>query len=466
MERMGALDSAFLQLEDRNASLSIGSVAVFEGPQPSFTEMRAALTRKLPRVPRYRQRLCPVPLDIARPVWVDDPEFDVNHHLHRAALPSPGGDRELEELVGHVMSLPLERHRPLWEAWFVGGLEGGCWALITKVHHSMVDGIAGMAILSRMLDTNIDEEPAPDDEWSPAALPGPRQLIADAVRERLADPYLGVSAGLRLVRSPRQLVASAGATARGVLGYAAAIRPVTASTLNGPIGPDRRYRWAAVPITDLQKVRDAFGGTLNDVVLAAITHAFRQLLLRREDTPDRHKVRTLVPVSVRHADDRGRADNHVSAILLDLPVEEQDPVAQLRTVSRRMDRAKSSHEADAGEAVTQLAALAPPSGLAAGLHLAFRVPQRVLTTVTTNVPGPRSKLHLAGRRMIANYPYVPIADRVRVGIAVTSYDGMLLFGITGDWASTPDIGVLRDALVEGLGDLVKASEDVAREPLE
>jgi len=464
MERMGALDSAFLHLEGRNASLSIGSVAVFEGPQPSFTEVRDALARRLPRVPRYRQRLCPVPLDFARPVWVDDPEFVFDHHLHHAALPRPGGVGELEEFVGVVMSLPLDRDRPLWEAWFVEELEGGNWALVTKVHHSMVDGVAGMEILSRMLDPDVDGQAGPEDTWSPAALPGPWRLIADAARERLADPYVDVSAGLRRLRSPRKLGASAREAARGVLGYASAIRPVTPSTLNGRIGPDRRYRCAVVPIADVQKVREAFGGTLNDVVLAAISQGFRELLLRREDPPDRHKVRTMVPVSVRHADEGGHVDNRVSALVVELPVEVEDPLDRLRAVSRRVDRAKSAHEAEAGEAVTKLATLVPPPGLAAGLHLAFRVPQRVFSTVTTNVPGPRSRLHLAGRRLVANYPYVPIADRVRVGIAVTSYDGMLLFGITGDWVSTPDIDVLRDALVEGLGDLVKASEDVAQEP--
>jgi diacylglycerol O-acyltransferase len=246
-------------------------------------------------------------------------------------------------------------------------------------------------------------------------------------------------------------------TGQGLLGFARALVPVRSSSLQGPVGHQRRYRWAAVSLGDVLDVRAGLGGTVNDAVLAAVAQAFRALLLGRGELPDPRAVRTLVPVSVRRADERGHDDNRVSAILADLPVDVADPVACLRAVSRRLTGLKATHEAEAGETVTGFADLMPPLGVAMTLVAATRFPQRVMTTVTTNVPGPTSTLYLCGHRMLATYPYVPIADRVRIGIAVTSYDGSLLFGLTGDRETTADLDVLADALVEAFARLHKAA---------
>jgi diacylglycerol O-acyltransferase len=458
METLSALDSAFLLLEDEHSHLHIGSVAVFEGPPPTFAEVRAAIERKLTLVPRYRQRLVTVPGHLCRPAWADDPCFELDFHVRRAGLP-PGGDAAaLEELAGHLMSMPLDHQRPLWESWFVDGLENGRWALVTKVHHSMVDGIAGTDLLTTMLDKTAEPDDVPEDDFQPAPLPSRTQVLATAARGWLAGPHLDTWGTWGRLAHPRTLAHQASDAAHGIAGFAAALRPVSHSSLVGEVGPRRLHRWAEVSIDDLALIRDAYGGTLNDVVVAAVSSAFHHLLVSRDERPGQHTVRTLVPVSVRRPHQRGQWDNRVSAILLGLPVHLSDPEEVLREVSRRMDHLKRSHEAEVGEVVTRIADLVPGPGLPAFLRLAFRFPQRFLTTVTTNVPGPRTELHLAGRRLLATYPYVPVADRLRVGIAVTSYDGRLFFGITADADSTPDVDVLRDGLIEAFDELVQLAK--------
>ena len=453
METLSALDAAFLQIEDRNAALHIGSVGIFEGPVPAFDALRAEIARKLDRVPRYRQRMLRVPGNLGRPVWGEDPAFDIDLHLRRSALPRPGGDRELAEHVGWIMSQPLDHDHPLWEDWVVEGLDDGRWALVSKVHHSVVDGIAGTDLLTRMFGA----DPGPGTDASPeeavGPLPGATALAARAVREETAALAAAVVGALR---HPRDLAGRA-RTSLGALRYLTALRPVGRSSILGPIGPARSYRWAEVPLADALALRSAYGCTVNDVVVAAETRALRELLVVRGEEPTAHLVRTLVPVSVRRPDQYGALDNRVSAILLDLPVDEPDPVRTLELVAERMRKLKGTHEAEAGELMTELGDGLPPPAVMAGLLLAFRVPQQFLTTVTTNVPGPREQLHLVGRPMVAAYPYVPIADRLRTGFALTSYGDSLYFGITADEQSTPDIDVLRDGLLNAFAELIIAA---------
>lgn len=476
MDTMSALDSGFLQLEDAHAALHIGSVGVFEGPMPSFAEIRDEIAAKVPRVPRYQQRMRRVPGDLGRPVWRDDPAFEVENHLHRVALPHPGGDGELQQVVGEIMSVPLEHDRPLWEDWVIEGLAEGRWALLTKVHHSMVDGIAGTDLLTTFFgpdplpdqqaasDQPSDASDAPDGEADGSPLArgdSARQrlmLAVGSMRDTVVDSSTATLAALTALGHPRTLAGTVRDVTDGLLHFATALRPVSRSSLIGPLGSERSYRWTEVPLEQVLALRAAYGCTVNDVVLAAVTKGFEALLVHRGEAPTARAVRTLVPVSVRRPEQRGEVDNRVSAILLDLPVDQDDPAAVLAVIHDRMQRLKASHEDEAGEVVTSLGNLVPPPVLAAGLRLAFRFPQQFVTTVVTNVPGPREELRLVGRRMLAAYPYVPIADRLRIGIAVTSYDGKLLFGITADRDSTGDIDVLRDALVAAFGAL--AAQDV------
>lgn len=461
MDRMSALDAGFWQLEDGHASLHMASIAVFAGPPPTYAEVLGQFRRKLALVPRCRQKMRRVPFELGRPIWVDDQTFELTYHLRRTALPSPGGEEQLRNLVGRLMSQRLNRDKPLWECWLVEGLEDGRWALISKVHHSMLDGIGGMDLLSTMLDTDDNPSLPPARDWAPAPAPGVGYLLGSALLDRaVATAHIvrGLASAVAQPQHTTQLITQG---VRGLIGYAGAMRPIAPTSLAGPIGSPRRYRWISVDGADVARVRDALGGSPNDVVLAMVTRGFRDLLLSRGESPNPRAVRSLVPFSVRKPADRGQFDNKVSALLVELPIEFADPLSSYHAITTRMRQLKSSHEAAAGELVTELAEYVPPPVLAAVLNAAFRVPQRVLTTVTTNVPGPRQPLFALGRRMLANYPYVPIADRVRIAVAVTSYDGRLFFGVTCDRDSVPDVDILTAGIEDGLAELVKVADATA-----
>jgi WS/DGAT/MGAT family acyltransferase len=453
MQRMSAQDASFLHIESDSAPMHVGGVSIFEGPPPSFDDVLGRVAAKLPLVPRYRQVVRFVPLDISRPVWVDDPHFNLPYHVRRTALPSPGGDAELRLLVSRVMSQNLDRAKPLWEMWMVEGLDEGRWALVSKVHHAMVDGIASTDLLTVLLDREREPAPAGETEpWEPGPEPSSAQLLADALADRARNPAAAAGQLGGALRAPRQLAGLVRDTTRGLVGFAGVARPAD-SSLNGPLSPHRRWTWARGRLSDVQQVRRALGGTVNDVVLAAITGGFRDLLLARGESVDRG-LRTLVPVSVRRPGERGTYNNRVSAIFAELPVSIEDPALRLESISRQMAGLKESKQAVAGEVLTSLSGFAPPMLLALGARLASRLPQRNLNTGTTNVPGPQFPLYLAGRRMLESFPYIPLFAQVRVAVAIFSYDGALSFGISGDYDTAGDIEVLAKGIERGLGELL------------
>lgn len=456
MDVLSPLDEAFLRIEGRDAPLHIASAAVLEGPPPAYDEVLALFASRLPLLPRYRQRVQEVPLWLGRPVWVDVPDLVLSDHVKHTALPAPGDEVQLRTLLGRLLSLPLDRRRPLWQSWFVEGLAGARWALLTKVHHCMVDGVAGNDQLLRMLDLDVVPAPQPEDTWVPEPPPGRLRLLASAVTA-LPRPRSGAHRLAHAVRHPRQAVVDLREDAHGLATWAGLARPTTPTSLLGPLGPDRGWGWARASLDDVRVVRKAFGGTVNDVVLALVTSGFRELLLGRGEQPGAHAVRSLVPVNVRPrpGDD---ADpllaNRVSAMVAELPVHVADPVERLAAVRAELDRLKASGESRAGEVVTEAAGLVPPLLLSLGLYGGFRVPHRQLVTVTTNVPGPPFPLFALGRRVLELHPFVPIADRLRVGVAITSYDGVLSFGVTTDARSVPDVDVLTVGIERALAELV------------
>jgi WS/DGAT/MGAT family acyltransferase len=456
MQRMSPLDASFLHLEDDNSSMHIGSTAIFEGPPPTQDEFQAMVESKLPLVPRYRQKVRFVPLELGRPAWEDDPHFNVRYHVRHTALPTPGGQAQLRNLIGRVMSQMLDRTKPLWEMWVVEGLEDGHWALISKTHHAMVDGVSGTDLLAVMLDSSPDPERPTAPEWNPEPPVSRTRLLAGALAERAVSPYEIVRSARRIARAPRTFARDVGATAKGMSSMIGVAVPTAATSLNGPIGPHRRYSWARGRVSDVKGVRTALGGTLNDVVLAAISQGFRELLQSRGEDVDGRTVRTLVPVSVRRAGEKGTYNNRVSAMFAELPVGIADPVERLHAVTAQLARLKDSKQAVAGDVLTGLAGFAPPMLLALGTRVAFRAPQRNINTVTTNVPGPRIQIYAAGRKMLEAFPYVPLAGRVRIGIAIFSYLDTLNFGVTGDYDTTEDLDVLSHGIESGMADLVKA----------
>jgi diacylglycerol O-acyltransferase / wax synthase len=453
---MNSLDATFLAVEDAVDHMHIGSAVVFEGPPPRYEDVRAAIGGKLPLVPRYRQKVLTAPASIGRPVWVDDPHFRLDYHLRHAALPPPGDDRALRRFVGQVMSQQLDRHKPLWENYIVEGLPDSSWVLVTKVHHCMVDGIAGSDLLSVVLSATADTEPAPPDPWAPEPEPSTLALARHSLGGLAGAPVTLVRSTAAALRRPIDIARHAGGALRGVLPMARLLPPAPSSALTGPIGPHRRWDHTHVSLADVKVVRAALGGTVNDVVLALSTGAFREFLLANGDPVDGRTVRTLIPVSVRSPDARGTYDNRVSAMFAQLPVGIADPTERFEAVQHQLAALKASSEAQAGEAVVAMTDFAPPILHALGARVIVHR-QHNVETVVTNVPGPQFPLYLCGRRMIAAYPYVPLLGRVRVGIAIWSYLGELYFGITGDDDAELDLRVLCNGIDDGLRELLKVA---------
>ena len=457
MQTMSPLDASFLHIEDAVTHMHIGSVGLFEGPPPGPGEVKQAVAARLPLVPRYRQKVRFVPLALGRPTWVDDPHFNLDYHVRRTALPAPGGHEELRNLVGRVMSQQLDRSKPLWELWVAEGLDDGCWALISKTHHCMVDGVSATDLLSVILTDEREVESPADDGFHPDPEPSSVTLVAHSLRLRAASPYEATRTAMSAVRGPRRAAEQVVDAARGMANMRNLLSPNPYSTLNGPIGPHRRWDWARGRVADIKEIRALHGGTVNDVVLAVITNGFRELLLSRHEDLEGRVIRTLVPVSVRAESERGTYNNKVSAMFAELPVSMEEPVGRLEAIHEQMQDLKGSGQAVAAERLTALSGFAPGMLLALGGRVATRLPQSSVNTVTTNVPGPQHPLYLAGRRMLEAFPFVPLGGHVRIGIAIFSYDGGINFGVTGDLDSAPDIDVLCRGIERGIAQLQEKS---------
>ncbi len=451
------LDAEFLHVEDGIAHMHIAGLSVFEGQRPELEELTAMMASKLHRIPRYRQRVRAVPLELGRPVWVDDPHFKLEYHVRHTALPAPGDDLALRRLMARLMSQELDRQRPLWEIWLVEGLEDDRWALISKVHHCMVDGVSGVDLLSIVLDVDRDAEVPMPTLWSPAPEPSGAAKVVDAWSGLAGDAAALVRRSPSVLRNPVGAARGLRDTGAGLLHLLQHLTATTPTTLQGTISPHRVWAHASVSLEVVRAIRQDIEATLNDVVLAVLAGAYRELLLCRGEDADATVLRTLVPVSVRAPDAHGVLDNRVSAILLELPIHLADPVERVRRVHEEMQRLKGSHMSDAGELVVRLGDLAPPMVVGplmrAATRLLAQMPQRSVNTVTTNVPGPQVPLYCLGREMVAYYPYVPVSHGVRVGTAILSYNGQLAFGVTGDYDSAPDVEVLAAAIPAGFDDL-------------
>ncbi len=440
MDRLSPLDSVFLHVEDGVTHMHIASCAIFERPAPPYHELVELVAGKLALLPRYRQKVRFTPGQLGRPVWVDDPHFNLAYHVRHSALPPPGGQEELDSLMGRLMAVELDRHRPLWEMWMIEGLSGGRWAMISKVHHCMVDGVSGTDLMALLLDSKrrVGKRPHAD-RWEPASEPSDAALVIGAAADLLRTPAEQLRA---VLRRPLRTVSSFRDLVQGGIAFGRDLRPTPALSIEGAIGPHRRWAVARTSLAELRAIRGVLGGTVNDVVLAAITGAFRDLLLERGERVEGVALRSLVPVSVRAPDDH-TPNNQVAAMVAELPVGIADPVDRFAAIHEHLAALKASHQAEASEAMNALAGLTPPLLTALGLRLATaamrRVPQRNVNTVTTNVPGPPSALYALGREMLEYLPYVPLSQGVRIGVAILSYNGQVRFGVTGDYDTVPEV---------------------------
>jgi diacylglycerol O-acyltransferase len=456
MEYLSTLDAGFLEAEDADphVSLAVGALAVLAGPTPEFALFKAGLGHRLAEVPRFKQVLHTQPLDLGAPAWVDDVAFDVSHHVRRAAVPQPGDDAALFRLAADLMERRLDRDHPLWECWMIEGLNHGQWAILMKIHHCIADGIATTQLLSRLSDERSDDTFV--NEIHPATESPNRAYLSHFTLNPL-DWVSGMW---------RTSVAVSGTAARALEGMlelgAALVRPAEPSGLSGHVTGMRRFAAARVPLDDVTRICKAYDVTINDVALAAITDSYRAALIRRGERPRARSLRTLVPVSVRSRDALDQIDNRVSLLLPYLPVEEPNPVRQLQAVHSRLTKAKLSGQGQAGSLVVAATNLIPFAVTARAMRALTRLPQRAVVTVATNVPGPRRRLRVMGQPVVRLLPILPIALRVRTGIAILSYADDLVFGITADYDAASDVDELATGIERAAARLTKSASKDAR----
>ena len=468
MDRMSAMDAMFFYSEAEHTPMHVGSVAVLDGPAPAYGDLVRLLAGKLDRVPRYRQVIRPVPLQLGRPVWVDDPHFQILYHVRHTSLPQPGGPEQLRNLAGRVFAQRLDMRKPVWEVWLVEGLADERWALITKTHHCMIDGVAGTDLLAAIFDPDRDAEPPPRSAWRPAPMPSTFDIAAGSLVDRLQEPLRLAELASRatLDRVPMVLagavVAAKELVPQFIPTFLPGRGPPTPDSLNGSLGPNRRWVWTSASMTEVKQIKAAFGGTVNDVILAATTRGYRDLLAARGELLPHMVVRSLVPVSTRGESGRGVADNQVTSVVVDLPVAEEDPVRRLGLLREQMDRNKRGLGAIDAAAIVGLADFAAPTLLSLGARSMSLVPNKLTQTGTTNVPGPRVPLYLLGHQLLELRPYVPIFAGVRVAVAVLSYLDTFGFGITADFDSFPDVDTLATGIREGFDELVAAADRAAQ----
>jgi diacylglycerol O-acyltransferase / wax synthase len=463
-DRLSPLDASFLFAEDRTRPMHIGGVMTFAAPDGfDFDGFVALIGRRLGLVPRWRQKVREVPVHLGLPVWVDDADFDLEYHVRRSALPGPGTEEQLRALVGRLLGRRLDRSRPLWEIYLVEGLADGRFAVVTKTHHAMVDGLASMDVGALLLDPTPEIRETPPDDWRPVAEPSSLDLAVDAVREAMRRPRTVLDVASRARADVREVMAGVERMVETLVSATSArpLHPLTTVT-----GEQRRYGMARTTLADHRAVRAACGGTVNNVVLAVVTGALRRWMMTRgEPLTAGTAVRALVPVSVRTrregaADSRNGAaavGNSISAYFVELPVGEDDPLRRLAAVSAAMDEHKASGRAVGASTLIRLAGLAPPTLHSLGVRLASQFSSHAYNVLVSNVPGPPRPLYAMGARMLDMYPVVPLAGGQAVSIGITSYDGGMHYGLNADRDALPDVDVLAEAMPEALAELKAAA---------
>ena len=451
-ERLSVLDELFLHLEGPDSHMHVGGAAIFEGPPPDYEEVLDMIRRRLQMVPRFRQKLMTVPFGVGRPVWVDDTHFNLEYHVRHTALPSPGDDSKFRRLTARIMSQQLDRTKPLWEIWVAEGLTGDRFALISKTHHCLVDGVSGADIMSVILDLGPEPQQVDPEPWRPDPEPTPDRLLLDALRERLTSPAEIVRTLQSTVMDPTKVPNRVFESVRALASFVGgSLDFAPTSSLNQPIGPHRRFETVLVDLAEIKRIKNALGGTVNDVVLAAVTGGLRLLLKTRGERIDDLTLRAMVPVSVRAEADRGALGNQVASMWAPLPVYEPDARRRLRTISETMGDLKQSGQAVGAQVLASLGEYAPPTIVAQAARLVAR--QRAFNLVVTNVPGPQIPLYTLGREMKEVYPVLPLADNTTLGVALLSYNGTIGFGLLGDYDTAPDLAVLAEGIEKAIAKL-------------
>jgi diacylglycerol O-acyltransferase / wax synthase len=457
-DRLTGLDAQFLHVEDESTHMHVAAVFMFDGDPPEYDEFLEGIRSRLHLVPRYRQKLAFVPYNQGRPKWADDPHLNMRYHVRATALPSPGSEEQLRALAGRVFSQQLDRDKPLWEMWLVEGIEGGRFAILSKTHHALVDGISGVDIFTILFDTKAEPDvpPAAGKRWLPRPMPSRSQMLAEALIERATVPREIVRGVRALFRGPRAILGGVrdSLVGLGALAWAGAA-PAPDTPYNTRIGSHRRYAWGRMSLEDVKSIKNSLGGTVNDVMIALVSRALRRHLRRRGVTVDATELRAMVPVSVRAEDARGSLGNKVAAMMAPLPVGCEDTVECYQQISAHMREIKEGGQAVGAQVLTDLTGFAPPTIMSQAARLFIR--QRFFNVVVTNVPGPQFPLYLHGRELRDVFPVVPLAPNQGLGIAIMSYNGRINFGLLGDWDVLHDIADLADDMRAALAELAEVA---------
>jgi diacylglycerol O-acyltransferase len=459
-DRLSAIDASFLHQEKQSSHMHVGALLTFDGPPPDLEDFRRHIESRLSLVPRYRQKLAFPPLEMGRPFWVDDPSFNVDYHVRHTALPRPGADDQLRLLVGRIFSQRLDRSKPLWEVWLVQGLEGGRFALISKTHHALVDGVSGVDIATVLFDLQPVPAEVPAEPWRPAPEPSDAELVAEGVAGLVRTPFSLAGRAIGALQNPGRSAEQVREAAEGIGELVwAGLNPAPDVPLNVEIGPHRRVWWVESRLSEFKEIKNALGGTVNDVVLAVVAGALGRWLRSRGVRTEGLELRALVPVSIRTQDERGELGNRIAAMRGPLPVYARDPVERLRLVQRAMGNLKQSKQALGAEVIAGLQGFAPPTLLAQASRINFST--RLFNLIVTNVPGPQFPLYLLGREMETIVPIAFLPERHALAIAIMSYNGKVDFGLLGDYDAMPDLDEVGRALEASLAELLEAARERA-----
>jgi WS/DGAT/MGAT family acyltransferase len=470
-DRLTSLDASFLYLEESTTSMHVGSVMVFQPPRQGFDydQLVRIIESRIGAIPRFRQKVLDVPGRIANPVWVDDEAFDMGYHVRRAGLPRPGSDRQLQDFVARVQPRKLDRTRPLWEVYLVEGLHDGRFAIVTKTHHALIDGVNALDIAHVIVDAvkgeDLDDLVAP---WEPSRPPSSVELVTGAVVDAVRRPTQVVdlvrgglndalNVGMRAMESAGQVLSTVARTAA---------RPAPDSPLNAEIGSARRWVMIATDLDDYRLVRKRLARgayaedvTINDVVLATIAGGFRTWLLGRGEAVSPHtSVRAMVPVSIYGDDPAGMYANQVMACVVNLPVGEPGASMRLHQIAFAMRQQMEGGQAVGATSLANLAGFAPPTLHALGARLGSAMSRRLYNVMITNVPGPQTPLYAGDAEMLSTYPVTPLAKGQALSIGITSYNGGVYFGLNADRDAMPDVDVLGQSIVDSLAELASGRE--------
>jgi diacylglycerol O-acyltransferase len=454
-DRLSAIDASFLHQEGPTSHMHIGAVTIFAGPPPGVDEFLNSLRGRLHLVPRYRQKLAFPRFESGRPLWVDDHDFNLEYHVRRTALPAPGSEHQLQRLAARIVSQQLDRGKPLWELWLVESVEDNRFALISKTHHALIDGVSGVDLATVLFDVAPapPEIPHPNAPWQPASEPTQAELLASGALGGVRTLTRLATRSLTRALSPSAALEQAREAAAGVGEIVwAGMNPAPATPLNTEIGPHRRFYGVRSQLSDYKAVKNAFGATVNDVVLTCVAGSLRDWLRARGTRTEGLELRALVPVSIRASDERNQLGNRIAVMRGPLPVYIEDPVARLAAVKAAMDGLKESKQAVGAEVLSNVQNFAPPTLLAQASRLNFST--RLFNLIVTNVPGPQFPLYVRGREMQDVFPVAFLPKEHALAIAIMSYNGQMNYGLLGDYDALPDIAAIGDGIAGALEELV------------